>query len=66
MFNFDISTPSAMTTTLRQIGNFVGGILVANGWASESSVQFWTGLVITVALAGYAVVKQVKMREAQG
>ena len=61
---FDISTPSALTTTLRQIANSFGGVLVGMGLATESQFQIWSGLAISAAVAGYAIYKQIRMRSA--
>lgn len=62
----DITVPSALTTALRDAAKGLGGILVGTGLVSESDFAFWSGLVIFAVTSGYAIWKQIKMRETQG
>lgn len=63
---FDITTPNWLTTALRDAAKGLGGILIGTGLVSEADFVLWSGIAIFVASSGYAVWKQIKMREAQG
>jgi len=60
--NLDFSTPSALTTSLRQIANAIGGIVTGFGIVNEEAFTMWSGLAISVGVSLFAVWKQFKMK----
>ena len=63
MPEFDITAPSPLMTTLRDLIKGLGGALAALGVVQDSDVKFWSGLILFAAASGYAIYKQVKMRD---
>jgi hypothetical protein len=63
MPEFDITTPSPFMTMVRDAIKGLSGALIAFGQITESDAAFWSGVAGFVIASGYAVYKQVKMRE---
>ena len=58
---FDITTPSPITTAVRDAMKGIGGILGALGVVNGDTWTTITGVVMFVVPAAYAIWKQVRM-----
>lgn len=54
----DQITTAQITTALRQILLFAGGLAVARGWLTDSQLEVVVPAVITLAVAGYGIWKR--------
>lgn len=61
---FDATVPSPVMTTVRYVLSAVGTVLGTLGVVSDSTWQTVTGIVIAIAPVGYAIWKQIAMRNA--
>ena len=59
----DLTTPSPITTAIRDALKGIGGILTATGVLTDSQVTLWTGIILFAVTSGYAIYKQVAMRK---